>query len=134
FNNVCIGDEGKTAGSCDGQGYSYFRDKLADNGFTQGETLDVPDTDLSYDLPDIPAGEPDNATNEGQTFSVDLGDDATQISVIGTANENAPDLAGTLTFDDGSEQQIPIQFGDWVGPANDPAFDNIQVGLSEGRL
>src|SRR5690625_3477283 len=92
FNNVCIGDEGKTAGSCDGQGYSYFRDKLADNGFTQGETLDVPDTDLSYDLPDIPAGEPDNVTNEGQTFSVDLGDDATQISVIGTANENAQDL------------------------------------------
>src|SRR5699024_7124039 len=64
FNNVCIGDLNKTAGDCDGQGHSYFRDKLADTGFTQGETIEVPDTDLTFDLPDIPAGEPDNITGE----------------------------------------------------------------------
>ncbi|MEE6273978.1 GH92 family glycosyl hydrolase [Georgenia sp. MJ206] len=134
FNNICIGDLDLTAGSCDGQGHTFFRDKLAASGFVQGETIPVPGTDLTFDLPDVAPGEPDNVTGEGQTFRVDLGEGATQISLIGTATELNKQVEGTLTFSDGTEQALPIEFGDWVGAAGTPLFGNIRVGLSEGRL
>ncbi|HLT84148.1 MAG TPA: GH92 family glycosyl hydrolase [Phototrophicaceae bacterium] len=134
FNNVCIGDLGVTGASCDGQGYGYFRDKLAASGFVQGETVEVPGTGLTFDLPDVPAGAPDNVTGEGQTVRVDLGEGATQVSVVGTATETGKQVEGTLTYSDGSTQTLPIEFGDWVGAANNPAYGNIRVGLSEGRL
>ena len=53
FNNVCIGDLHVTGASCDGQGFGYFRDKLAATGFVQGETHEVPGTELTFDLPDV---------------------------------------------------------------------------------
>ncbi|MPV50225.1 LPXTG cell wall anchor domain-containing protein [Pseudactinotalea sp. HY160] len=134
FNNVCIGDLNETAGNCDGQSSSYFRDKLADSGFVQGTTVEVPGTDVTFDLPDIPAGEPDNITGEGQSVAIDLGDGATQISLIGTATESGKDLTGVLTYADGTTQDLPIQFGDWVGASGSPAYGNILVGLSKGRL
>src|SRR5699024_5994802 len=57
FNNVCIGDLDHTGANCDGQGHGYFRDKLADSGFVQGEELTVPGTELTYQLPAIEPGE-----------------------------------------------------------------------------
>ncbi|MGI6879319.1 GH92 family glycosyl hydrolase [Microbacterium sp. gxy059] len=134
FNGVCIGDLGEQAADCDGQGHGYPRDKLADDGFVQGETLPIPDTELTYDLPAIPAGEPDNLTGEGQTVSLDLGEGATQIAFVGTATEDQRDPEATLRFSDGSEQAVPIAFGDWVGASADPAFGNSVIAVSEGRL
>jgi len=134
YNNVCIGDLGTQAGSCDGQGYSFFRDKLADSGFVQGATVQIPGTGLSFDLPDIAPGDPDNVANDGQTVVVELGAGATAISFIGTANEGAKDLTATLNFSDGTHQTVPLQFGDWVGAAETPSFGNIVVGFANGRL
>ncbi|SJM52652.1 GH92 family glycosyl hydrolase [Microbacterium sp. JB110] len=134
MNNVCIGDLGETAASCDGQGYGYFRDKLAADGFVQGETVPIPDTELTYDLPAIPAGEPDNVTGDGQSFGLDLGEDATQLAFVGTATELARSPEAVLGFTDGTEQTVNISFGDWVGASGDPAYDNVVVAVSEGRL
>lgn len=134
LNNVCIGDLGVTAANCDGLGYGYHRDKLAAHGFVQGETIELEGTDLTYDLPAVEPGEPDNVTGEGQTMRIDLGAGATQLAFVGTANEQASEPEAVLTFTDGSTQTVKISFGDWVGNASNPAFDNTVVAVSEGRL
>lgn len=134
FNNVCIGDLNTTAANCDSQGHGYFRDKLAADGFVQGQTLTVPNTTLTYDLPAIPAGQPDNITGEGQTVKVSLGDGATQLAFIGTATESNRDSVATLHFTDGTTQQVTISLGDWVGASGSPYKGNTVLTISEGRL
>ena len=134
LNNVCIGDLGVTAANCDGLGYGYHRDKLAAHGFVQGDTIELEGTDLTYDLPAVEPGEPDNVTGEGQTIMIDLGEGATQLAFVGTANEQGSEPEALLTFTDGTTQTVKISFGDWVGNASNPAFDNTVVAVSEGRL
>ena len=134
FNVVCIGDLGETAANCDGQGYGYFRDKLAADGFVQGETLTIPGTELTYDLPAVDPGEPDNITGEGQTVRVDLGEGATRLAFVGTATENGRQPEAVLHFTDGTEQTVQISFGDWVGASGNPSYGNSVIAVSEGRL
>ena len=134
LNNVCIGDLGGAAANCDGLGYGFDRAKLLDEGFVQGETLAIEGTELTYDLPAVEPGEPDNLTGEGQTVQIDLGEGATQLAFVGTANENPRQPEAVLHFTDGTEQIVQISFGDWVGNASSPAFDNTVVAVSEGRL
>jgi len=134
FNTVCIGDLGVTAANCDDQGYGYFRDKLAADGFVQGQTLTIPGTSLTYDLPAVAPGAPDNITGEGQTVKVDLGAGATQIAFIGTATEKARQPEAVLHFTDGTTQSVKISFGDWVGASGSPEFGNSVLTISEGRL
>lgn len=134
FNNVCIGDLGVTAANCDSQGHGYYRDKLAADGFVQGETLTVPGSTLTYDLPAIPAGQPDNITGEGQTVKLSLGSGATQLAFIGTATESNRDSQATLHFTDGTTQTVTISLGDWVGASGNPYKGNTVLTISEGRL
>jgi len=134
FGSVCIGDLGTTAANCDGQGFGYFRDKLAADGFVQGQTLAIPGTELTYDLPAVAAGKPDNITGDGQTVRLDLGAGATQLAFVGTATESARQPAAVLHFTDGSTQSVPVSFGDWVGASGNPAFGNTVLAVSEGRL
>ncbi|PCE15798.1 hypothetical protein AUC47_13115 [Microbacterium sp. SZ1] len=134
FNNVCIGDLGVTAANCDSQGHGYFRDKLNADGFVQGQTLTVPGTTLTYDLPAVPAGAPDNITGEGQTVKLSLGTGASQIAFIGTATESNRDSDAVLHFTDGSTQTVTISFGDWVGASGNPYKGNSVLTISEGRL
>ncbi|MCB7135086.1 GH92 family glycosyl hydrolase [Cellulosimicrobium marinum] len=134
YDNVCIGDLGTTLGSCDGQGVFFDRAQLEEKGVVQGERIDVPGTDLRFDLPAVPAGEPDNATGDGQTVELDLPADAEQLSVIGTGTEKNQQASGTLTFDDGSTQAIDLSFGDWSGAARNPVYGNIAVAVTDDRL
>ncbi|MGO2521043.1 MAG: GH92 family glycosyl hydrolase, partial [Microbacterium sp.] len=134
LNNVCIGDLGETAANCDSQGHGYFRDKLAADGFAQGDALTIPGTELSYLLPDVAPGEPDNITGEGQTVRIDLGDGATQMAFVGTATESNRQSDAVLHFSDGTEQTVSISLGDWVGASSKPVFDNTVLAVSEGRL
>ncbi|MBT2484078.1 MULTISPECIES: GH92 family glycosyl hydrolase [unclassified Microbacterium] len=134
LNNVCIGDLGVTAANCDSQGHGYYRDKLAADGFVQGETLTIPGTELTYDLPAVEPGAPDNITGEGQSVKLSLGTDATQISFVGTATESNRDSEAVLHFTDGSEQPVTISLGDWVGASGNPYKGNTVLTVSEGRL
>ncbi|MET0302718.1 MAG: GH92 family glycosyl hydrolase [Microbacteriaceae bacterium] len=133
FDSVCIGSIG-FGGSCDVNGYTFLRDSLAEDGFVQGTTMEVDGTDLTFDLPDIEPGQPDNATGRGQTMVVDLGEGATQLSVIGTATQRNQETEGTLNFSDGTSQPLAIDFGDWTGAAQTPFKDNIILARSQGRL
>jgi predicted alpha-1,2-mannosidase len=133
FDNRCVGEDGAGA-DCDGQGVSFDRAQLAAEGFVPGERGSVPGTELEFDLPATAPGEPDNATGEGQTIELELPEDATELSVIGTGTERNQQAEGVLTFDDGSTAPIDLSFGDWTGTANSPAFGNIPVAVTANRL
>ncbi len=136
FDSVCIGDDGVGA-NCDAKGVSYPRAGLAAGGFVPGAVVPVPGTDLTFTVPTVDPGKPDNATGAGQTIAVDLGAGATSLSFIGAATERNQDTAATVTFTDGSTAQTPLQFSDWTkgGNANATApYGNIQAIRSEYRL
>ncbi|MGC5167143.1 GH92 family glycosyl hydrolase [Luteimicrobium sp. DT211] len=122
------------SGDCDGNGYTFDAASLAGKGYVPGTTVAVPGTALTFDLPKVAAGKPDTAVAKGQRIALDLGTGATKLSVIGTANENAQHGTATLTFTDGTTQDLAIDYGDWVGAAKSPQFGNIAVALSDDRL
>jgi len=122
------------SGDCDGNGFTFDAASLATKGYVPGTTVTVPGTDLTFDLPKVAARKPDTAVAKGQRIALDLGTGATKLSVIGTANEDPQHDTATLTFTDGSTQDLAIDFGDWVGAAKNPQFGNIAVALSDDRL
>lgn len=134
FGNVCLGDLGSVAADCDGQGSGYPRDQVAASGFIQGTTVAISGTDLTFDLPDIAPGRPDNATGDGQVIQLDLGEGAEQVAVIGTATESAKRLTGVLAYADGVTEDIALEFGDWVGAAGSPEYGNVLAGVTPWRL
>ncbi|CAM3436538.1 GH92 family glycosyl hydrolase [Isoptericola cucumis] len=133
YDTACLGAVGAGV-SCDAGGASFDKAQLAAEGFVQGERGTVPGTELTFDVPAIPAGEPDNASGDGQEIELELGTDATQLSVVGTATQRNQEAEGVLTFDDGSTAPIDLSFGDWSGTAHDPAFGNLPVAVTERRL
>ncbi|MEJ5945002.1 GH92 family glycosyl hydrolase [Pseudokineococcus basanitobsidens] len=139
FDSTCLGDEGTAVGAtadCDAKGWAYSRAALADAGLVQGERHEVPGTDLSFVLPAVPAGAPDNATGDGQVVDLDLPADATQVSFVGAGTQGAQDETATLTYADGSTQEVPLQLSDWTlgGGAGDPQFGNVVVAAAQYRL
>ncbi|WP_286345343.1 GH92 family glycosyl hydrolase [Frondihabitans sucicola] len=132
YDSICLATDGH-GGSCDGEGNAFSAASLAANGFKPGTTVAVPGTALTFDLPAVAAGKPDNATGNGQVIPLDLGDGVTKLSVIGTANEKPQDTVGTLTYSDGSTGSLPIQFGDWTAAVTSPQFGNVVVAKSNGR-
>ncbi|MFC0506557.1 GH92 family glycosyl hydrolase [Micromonospora costi] len=137
FDTVCIGDEGVRAANCDAKSWAYSRAALAAAGVTQGQPHEVPGTGLHFTLPEIPAGQPDNATGNGRTIVLDLPSDATRISFVGAGTQGNQSTTGTATFSDGSTASIPIQMSDWTlgGNANGtPSYGNIVVAKAAYRL
>lgn len=134
FDNVCLGDLGSVAADCDGQGSGYPRDQVAASGFVPGTTVAVPGTDLTFDLPEVAPGRPDNATGAGQVIQLDLGAGAEQVAVIGTATESAKRLTGVLAYADGVSEDVALEFGDWVGAAGSPEYGNVVAGVTPWRL
>ncbi|MCF0094033.1 GH92 family glycosyl hydrolase [Micromonospora sp. MH99] len=137
FDTVCVGDEGTLAADCDAKSWAYSRAALAAAGVTQGQRKQVPGTALGFTLPQVPAGQPDNATGNGATIALHLPSDARNISFIGAGTQGNQSTTGTATFSDGSTASIPIQFSDWTlgGNANGtPSYGNIVVAKSAYRL
>jgi predicted alpha-1,2-mannosidase len=137
FDKVCIGDDGALAADCDGVGFGYSRAALSDAGVVQGQSHAVPGTALHFTLPKVAPGQPDDATGNGQTISLDLPADATTISFIGTGTEGDQDSTATVTFTDGSTATVPVQFSDWTlgaDPNGTPSFGNIVVAKCAYRL
>lgn len=132
FDNACLTNTG-TAADCDGNGYGLSKTKLAAVGFTQGATIQVGSTGLNFTLPVTTDGKPDNATSNGQVVRLQLGAGATKIAFIGLANEGQQSGTGTLTYADGSTQDVPIAFGDWTGAASTPISGNTIVATITGR-
>ena len=137
FDKTCIGDDGALAADCDGVGFGYSRAALSGAGIVQGQSHDVPGTALHFTLPAVAAGQPDDATGNGQTIALDLPTDATSISFIGTGTEGDQDSTATVTFTDGTTATTPVQFSDWTlggDPNGTPSFGNIVVAKCAYRL
>jgi predicted alpha-1,2-mannosidase len=136
FNSVCIADDG-VGGNCDAKGISFPRAGLKAGGLDAGVEHGVPGTDLTFTMPVVPVGAPDNATGAGQTIRLDLGADATKFSFIGAATEKNQDTTATVTFTDGTTATTPLQFSDWTKGGNAGAvapYGNIEVVKSTYRL
>lgn len=108
----------------------YSADALASAGITQGGT--VTSSGVSYTWPDVAPGQPDNIVADGQTIPVSLPARATTIGLLGSASSaGCSGATGTLTvtYTDGSTQQIPIAFSDWAlgGGSCQPVSGNAVV-------
>ncbi|WP_165931329.1 GH92 family glycosyl hydrolase [Curtobacterium sp. PhB136] len=132
YDNVCLGDPGQ-AGNCDFESRGFSLSALAADGFVQGATNAVTGTDLTFDLPAVAPGDPDNATGNGQTVPVPTGTGVTELSVIGTANERGQQTVGTITYSDGTTADFPIAFGDWTASIAAPQFGDTLVATSDHR-
>jgi len=131
LNNACITVPG-VAADCDGNGYGYRKESLASTGFVQGTTITVPGKGVSFDLPDIPAGQNDNLISTNLPVRINVGADATKVSFIGMANEKDQTRTITLTYADGHTQDVEVSFDNWDD--NPATFStNVEVGSSTGR-
>ncbi len=119
FDGVCIGDDGVGGANCDAGGYGFSRQALAAAGVTQGVRTTVPNSavdghSLTFTLPAVAEGTPDNAKGSGQKIAVTLPADATRIAFIGTGTEGSQSSTATLTYTDGSTEQVAMDFPDWT--------------------
>jgi predicted alpha-1,2-mannosidase len=116
YTNIGISADGQIVGTgYDGSGYTYSANALAAAGLTPGAPVTV--GGVSYTWPDVPAGQADSIETDGQTIPVAFPAGTTTIGLLGSAiDAGASGATGTLTvtYTDGSTQQIPVAFSDWT--------------------
>jgi predicted alpha-1,2-mannosidase len=129
YTNIGVStDGGSSAADFDGDGYSYSANALAADGVAPGGS--VTSDGVSYTWPNVAVGQPDNIEADGQTIPLQP-TTGTKIGLLGSA-ANAPTAGSTgtltVTYTDGSTQQIPVVFGDWaLGGGGDPVPAGDQV-------
>lgn len=111
-----IADGQSSTASFDGDGFLYSANALAAAGVTPGGTVKA--DGLTYTWPGTgPSGALDNIDAAGQTVPVSLPAGSTRIGLLGSAtNAGSSGATGTLTvtYTDGSTQQIPVGLSDWT--------------------
>jgi predicted alpha-1,2-mannosidase len=116
YTNIGVSSDGQDVSSgYNGSGYTYSANALAADGVTPGAAISV--GGVSYSWPDVPAGQPDSIESAGQVIPVSFPAGTTTIGLLGSADDSGSGGAtGTLTvtYTDGSTQQIPIGFSDWT--------------------
>lgn len=113
FNNTGISDDSdQAAGNLDGIGSSLSYEALQSVGINPGGTVTA--SGLSYTWPNVPAGQPDNVVAEGQTVNLAPQPGATELGFLGTATYGPSQGTATVTYTDGSTQQVTIGFSDWT--------------------
>jgi Glycosyl hydrolase family 92 len=116
YTNIGVSSDGQDVSSgYNGSGYTYSANALVADGVTPGAALTA--DGVSYTWPDIPAGQPDSIESAGQTIPVAFPVGTTSIGLLGSADDTGSGGAtGTLTvtYTDGSTQQIPVAFSDWT--------------------
>jgi predicted alpha-1,2-mannosidase len=117
----------------DGGGVSYSRQALAAAGLTPGST--VTKEGLTFTWPGVPAGEPDNVPADGQLLNLDLPAGASQLSFLGSAVNGNQQGVATLTYADGSTEQIDLSFSDWTlgGGGDTVHFGNLVMATTPYR-
>jgi beta-glucosidase len=114
FNNVGITDDANTsAGDYGGPGYSFSAEALASAGITPGGT--VTSGGFSFTWPNVAAGQPDNATPNGQV--VTLSGAGSQLAFLGAANNGTATGQVTVGYTDGTTSTGTITLSDWYSNA-----------------
>jgi hypothetical protein len=116
YTDIGISSDGQSIPSgYDGSSYTYSANALAADGLTPGAA--VTSNGVSYTWPDAPAGQPDSINAAGQTIPVSFPAGTTTIGLLGSAIDAGASGAGgtlTVTYTDGTTQQIPVAFSDWT--------------------
>jgi predicted alpha-1,2-mannosidase len=146
YTSIGMSDDGQvTPSGYNGDSWLYSATALAAAGVTPGSTVTA--DGIGYTWPNEPAGTNDAIEASGQTIPVALPAGATKIGLLGSAtNAGASGATGTLTvtYTDGSTQQIPVVFSDWTLGAGSyqpvsgdtvavtTPYRNIDDGTSDG--
>jgi predicted alpha-1,2-mannosidase len=115
FNNAGISNDTTGGTNFDGSGFSYSAQALAAAGATPGATVSV--GAVKYLWPNVAAGQLDNIVTSGQTITFNETAVKSTINVLGCAtNAGSTGAQGTVTvtYLDGTTQQIPVTFTDWT--------------------
>src|ERR1700759_3055347 len=116
YTSIGMSDDGQvTPSGYNGDSWLYSANALAPAGVTPGSTVNA--DGIAYTWPNEPAGANDSIEASGQTIPVVLPAGATKIGLLGSATDaDASGATGTLTvtYTDGSTQQIPVAFSDWT--------------------
>ncbi|MEU8331394.1 GH92 family glycosyl hydrolase [Micromonospora sp. NPDC048839] len=110
-----ISDDAYPGGAdLDGATYSYSRQALAAAGLNAGSTFTH--NAVTYTWPNLAAGDRDNYHSEGQQIPVTPVSGATKIGFLGAATGWVDGTSGlaTITYTDGTNQQITLGFSDWT--------------------
>ncbi|MDR1151127.1 MAG: glycoside hydrolase family 92 protein, partial [Bifidobacteriaceae bacterium] len=157
FDAVCITNLGVSGVSCDGQGWGYARSQLGYGDtmpWTPGETvtipakvgpgggagnLAIPETTINAAgmrayLPDVPIGQPDAVTLAGARVPLALGQNATKVAFIGTANEGSHHGDAKIVYADGYEQTVDVGFADWCYSAYAPRAGTQPLSVVQTRI
>ncbi len=134
YNNTGISsDSDEGAANFDGDGFSYSEQALAAQGVTAGAT--VTSNGVQYKWPSAAAGQPDNLIAGGQTLKLLPVTGATEIGLVGAATNGPSTGQMTITYTDGSTQQVSLGFSDWTLGANgsQPSYGNAEVATTPYR-
>ncbi|MFF2852244.1 GH92 family glycosyl hydrolase [Streptomyces sp. NPDC058001] len=127
-NNGVSADDTDPQANFDGGGWSYSAKALADAGAKPGGT--VSSGDFAFTWPDVKAGDPDNieVVGGGQTLDMTASsENATRLSLLGSAANGSTTGTVTLTYTDGTTRQATVGFSDWTlgGGTEQPSFGNV---------
>lgn len=110
FNNVGTTTAATVAqGNYDGEKNSFSRERLAENGITPGAKVSAGGTEFTW--PSAAAGEPDNATAKGQTFTFE--GKGSKIAFLGSGVAQGAAGEATVHYTDGSSSKGTFGFPNW---------------------
>lgn len=113
YNNAGTVTDGVVSTSnYDGYGYGYSAQALAAAGIARGGTVTA--GGLSFTWPDVPPGSPDNVIATGQTVLLPANASGTTLGFLGASTSGPSGGTATITYSDGSTQNITLAFSDWA--------------------
>jgi outer membrane protein assembly factor BamB len=113
FNNTSTTSDG-TPSNCnfDGYGHCYSAQALATLGIAPGGTVKA--NGLTFTWPNVSPGNPDNIIAAGQKIVLLQPTSGTAIGFLGAASSGPSGGSMTVTYTDGSTQQLDLAFSDWA--------------------
>ncbi|MEY9913129.1 beta-glucosidase [Catenulispora sp. MAP12-49] len=113
YDTVGVSDDSNpAAGNLDGSGYSFSAQALASAGVAPGASI------AGFTWPDIPAGQPDAVSTNGQIVA--LSGSGSSLSFLGTGTFGTQSGTVTVTYTDGTTTSAPITVADWYSDAAVP--------------
>ncbi|MCD7443724.1 GH92 family glycosyl hydrolase [Streptomyces lincolnensis] len=133
-NHGISADDSAPTGDFDGGGGSYSAKALADQKVTPGAPVDA--GGFSFTWPKVGPGDPDNIVVGGGGQVLDVSGEATRIALLGSSSNGPSTGTLTLTYTDGSTQQVTVGFSDWTlgGGAQKPSYGNVVAVRTAYRL
>ncbi len=131
FSDTGVSDDSaSSSANFDGGGFSYSAQALSAVGVTPGGRVTA--AGATFTWPNAAAGKPDNYEANGQTVSAS-GSGA--ISFLGAANNGPSTGTATVTYTDGSTQNVQLTFSDWTlgGGGSTPVAGNATAATAAYR-